>query len=57
VAFSTSAALDRALGTGHPRARIGLAALRSMLAEVGVEQLRIDPQLVTAPAGTSRIAS
>ncbi|MEH3033735.1 MAG: hypothetical protein PGN07_06780 [Aeromicrobium erythreum] len=57
VAFTSAAALERALGRGEPRVRISLAALRSGLAEVGVHQVQVDPPVVLTHGSVHRVAS
>ncbi|WP_460302151.1 SAV_915 family protein [Actinocorallia aurea] len=50
LAFTCRDALDRVLGTGHPAIRLAPAALRAMLAPLGVTEIRVDVAGALDPA-------
>lgn len=50
VAFTSVTALEQMMGASQPSLTASLGALRSMLAEVGVHAIQVNPEVVTVGA-------
>lgn len=53
LAFTTAEALAAAMGHGQPSVRLSLAAVRALLAPLGVARIQVDPVLVAPVARTT----
>jgi hypothetical protein len=53
LAFTSESALLRVLGPDQPWVRLSEPALRALLAPLGVDRIRLDPQAARAPVGRS----
>jgi hypothetical protein len=60
IPFSSPDTARRVMGPGHEVIELSLAALRTMLAPIGVERVQLDPDLIAGldpgPVGTGRAA-
>lgn len=56
VAFSTAARFDQVAGGGTPRVVLSLRVLHSMLAEIGISDIQLDPELMVSPATAARVS-
>jgi hypothetical protein len=57
VAFTSFSELTRLMGAEQAHVLMSLSALRSMLADVGVAAVQLDPLMLVGPAPANRAAS
>lgn len=55
LAFTTAAALAAAMGRSQPWVRLSLAAVRALLAPLGVTRVQVDPGLVAPVVRTTPV--